>query len=107
MDKNRELCELLGICWHEPIATPDGESIRCICGKIHWWRGYPDHPDFTTDAGKVMLLREMRKQEDWKKFYNSLHWSTFAEDYILDTTGLLRDKAIAFLKERQATNEPR
>jgi hypothetical protein len=83
MDKNRELCELLGICWHEQ-----------------------PNPDFTTDAGKVRLLRILRNRDDWHKFAKFCGFdeiqanSLFRIDYILDTTGRLRDKAIAFLKEK-------
>ena len=50
MDKNRELCELLGI---PPIQNHLGQTY---------------YPDFTTDAGKVMLLREMKRRKDWRMF---------------------------------------
>jgi hypothetical protein len=105
MNKNRELCELLGICWHEGtlvIYAREGNVIEC--SKC---RSRDSNPDFTTDAGKVRLLRILRNRDDWHKFAkfcgvdeiqaNSL----FRIDYILDTTGLLRDKAVEFLKGRK------
>jgi hypothetical protein len=97
-DLNKRLCEKLGICWHEQV---DGQTLQCKhCGNpmLFPWQ---QHPDFTTDAGKVMLLREMLKRKDWPEFYRSLKWSVFVEDYILDTTGQLRDKCIDFLNRRK------
>ena len=90
MDKNKQLCELLGIQWYD-LAGP----------------GVYDNPDFTTDAGKVRLLRILRNRDDWHDFAkfcgvdeiqaNSL----FRIDYIFDTTGLLHDKCIEFLEGRK------
>jgi len=90
MDKNKQLCELLGIQWYD-LAGP----------------GVYDNPDFTTDAGKVRLLRILRNGDDWHKFAKFCGFdeiqanSLFRIDYILDTTGLLRDKTITFLKGRK------
>ena len=111
MDRNRELCELLGICWHERVCDL---TMKCTCGDFHSLSAgpFPDNPDFTTDAGKVMLLREMRKREDWFEFLNEhgdryriydgdqIKEDMIPVDDILDTTGQLLDKAITFLKEK-------
>ena len=70
-DLNKELCELLGIVWHEmKIKIGDRVYNQCLCGffadssndaKKHVKE---NNPDFTTDSGKVQLLREIRKR-DW------------------------------------------
>ena len=95
MDKNRELCELLGI---PPIQDYLGRTV---------------YFDFTTDAGKIMLLREMQKRKGWYEFcrlvgvpehkYRNGEISTYLVEarYILDTTGQLRDKCIDFLNRRK------
>ena len=94
MDKNRELCELLWIPWHE-------HNTDCMYSPC-----YKSNPDFTTDAGKVMLLRTLRDRGDWHDFAKSCGVdeiranSMFRIDYILDTAGQLRDRAIDFLKGR-------
>jgi len=108
MEKNRELAELLGLCWHERIT-----SRLCNCGFIP--TGFEiienhisyNNPDYTSDAGKVQLLREMEKREDWLNFLNKVglgggyrrRLSIYIE-YILDTSGKLRDAAIEFLKNK-------
>ena len=70
---SKRACELLGIEWHELVNhVPDGiigDAGKCICGKIHFLSTLKKvNPDFTTDAGKVELLRLMRKQEYWEDF---------------------------------------
>ena len=102
MDKNRELCELLGIPWQEEtVEYCDGKNG----GRCRIVRG--ENPDFTTDAGKVRLPRILRNGDDWHKFAKFCGFdeiqanSLFRIDYILDTTGLLRDKTITFLKGRK------
>jgi len=100
MNKNRELCELLGICRH--VGKEDMPEMCSICNQ--WFR---ENPDFTTDAEKVRLLRILRNGDDWHKFAKFCGFdeiqanSLFRIDYILDTTGLLRDKALEFLKGRK------
>ena len=108
MDKNRELAELLGLCWHEwdnPVLH--GQMYQCVlCGIV---ADIPWHPDYTSDAGKVQLLREMEKREDWLSFLNKVglggsyrrRFSIYIE-YILDTTGKLRYAVIEWLKKEAA-----
>jgi hypothetical protein len=85
--KNRELAELLGLTWHE---VTDQTMLHDLC-SCRDWDCKEINPDFTTDAGKVGLLRLMEKREDWPKVIRI--------DYITNTTGKLRDAAIEFLKE--------
>ena len=122
MDKNRELHELLGLCWHEYVNSPKGlREFECSCGKgFDWSRVIDKHirelnPDYTSDPR--LVLREMVKREDWPEFYGSLHSSkienikfhagtvkrneysgTIGIRYILDTTGMMEDLAIEWLK---------
>jgi len=71
-EKNGEICKLLGLPWHEVKEVHDmgmfGYSI-CICGKKDC---YEHNPDFSTDAGRVQLLREMMKRDDWEDFLESV-----------------------------------
>jgi len=103
---------LLGICWHVPRKEIFIKNDKMECGKCCQWLkirpakdeyqltgGYEFvNPDFTTPSGIVQLLGIMRERKDWKEFYLKLYWSTFVDNYILDTTGKLRDAAINFLK---------
>jgi len=115
-DLNKELCGLLGICWHEEIGAvkpPDNSWIyACRCGcsfrrkggiKIHIEES---NPDFSSPAGIVELLGILRKKKDWRKFYYGLDWSDFVGDYLIDKSSRLKlmDTAIKFLKEAHETN---
>ena len=100
MDKNKQLCELLGIPWHE-----------------YKWDQVPIklNPDFTSDAGKVMLLREMQKRLSTEEERDGSFWEfiyhisqspisperVVMAEILLDTTGKLRDKCIEFLEGRK------
>ena len=108
---NKELHELLGHCWHETEWVP-GQGLRCKKCKI-WAVHSPDPhyeiqdrlspgPDYAADPR--LVLREMEKREDWKNFttylMNRIDFTyPLFENYILDTTGKLRDLAIEWLKE--------
>ena len=122
MDINRELAELLGLCWHEIINTyeqtgwNEGFIYKCQrCNKIsnhdEYWNS-----DFTTDPGKIELLRLMMKREDWVQFAKAIggipydlkfdpktiellfcRWSIPLDNYITDTTGLLAQAAVEWL----------
>ena len=117
---NKRACELLGICWHENIWHDPQEIEEVIfydkcydCGKL---LRDCDRPDFTTDSGKVELLRLMkseRRGESWDKFTEYLIryiWprdipSEFLalaiEKLITDTTGLLLKAAVEFMEGRK------
>jgi hypothetical protein len=112
MDINRELAERLGVHWHKD----NGEGFCgevCDCG-LHLYdiecRSYTpvesQNPDFTSDPGKIELLRLMMKREDWPQFHLSLFRETahgrmndfIPIRFITDTTGLLAQAAVEFLR---------
>jgi len=109
--ENRELHELLGLHWHERIT-----SRLCNCGFIP--TGFEiieshisyNNPDYTSDAGKVQLLREMiLKCKDWDGFVDRIGariggQAYFHHAFILDTNGLCRDQAIVWLKRDERTD---
>jgi hypothetical protein len=88
MDKNKELHELLGLCWDN--------TYRCEEDN--------DNPDYKSDFGKTQLLRLM-----WERVGTSTFWLKTGDmmlenevilidlDLILDETGKLRDLAIEWL----------
>ena len=113
---NKRACELRGICWHEIVEikhTEDyGDLYKCRCGH----KGLlceEVNPDFTTDAGKVELMRLMDK---FPEFEVSL-FSIFDAEYhsyrpqdrriifnkylylVKDTTGLLLKAAVEWMEE--------
>jgi hypothetical protein len=105
MDKNRELAELLGLCWHE-----HHESWRYKKGMSRCWKcsSQEHNPDYSTDSGKVELLRLMMKREDWdefcasvfgKRFYVKCLMSDVIKYYITDTTGRLAQAALEWLRK--------
>ena len=107
MDKNRELHELLGLCWHETKADTPWKCSKCGMGM-----SLVVYPDYAADPR--LVLREMRKRDDWIDFQN---WCFVGVteldgnvcygvpiDLALDTTGKLRDMAIEYLKG--ATHAP-
>jgi hypothetical protein len=62
--------------------------------------------DFTTDSGKIELLRLMMKRKDWPEFLDKVGWCSRWEkhsylyiDYLTDTTGKLRDAALEWLRK--------
>ena len=113
MDKNRALHELLGLCWHEFFpyilsTDPPGMSRCTKCKKP--FRLYAavfktTNPDYAADPR--LVLREMRKREDWRKFCMTIgdiglnDWPLIKSGYVMDTTGKLTDLAIKWLKEKE------
>jgi len=115
---NKELCQLLGICWHEHKCTKVDGGFSWVCGKCRDVYPFEDgsllsNPDFTSDSGKIQLLREMRRRDDWVGFIEKVgmihhppHSQSrgretiyYIEDFdILDRTGLLAIAAKDFLK---------
>jgi hypothetical protein len=126
MDINEELAGLLGLCWHKFIYTggygssPDKmtrQVKKCSkCGKKANIYG-DEYPDFTTDSGKIELLRLMEKRADWPEFLWFLWdkegiqigvvYKAFISNkgiphiYITDTTGLLAKVAVEFLRREK------
>jgi hypothetical protein len=112
-DINRELTELLGLCWHDYQEKSHEEWNVMVCQKCgietngleaqfqKYW-----NPNFTSDSGKIELLRLMMKREDWSKFLFTINkiagitvWGQnfIFVRYITDTTGLLARAAMEWL----------
>jgi 50S ribosomal subunit-associated GTPase HflX len=117
-DINRELTELLGLCWHDYQEKSHEEWNVMVCQKCgietngleaqfqKYW-----NPNFTTDSGKIELLRLMMKRENaddciqTQDFLETIGKSGILNiedmvrvDLILDTTGLLAQTAVEFLR---------
>lgn len=105
-EKDKFICEKLGVCWHEWVTNYGHDSDMLMCK--HCWE-YPrevnPNPDFTSEAGRVQLLKLMIKHKDWKNFVWSLGFSYFTqslcaqllEDYFADDTGKFRDAVYEWL----------
>ncbi len=113
---NRLIAEKLGLLDKHRIVKVNQYVTKCLCGKMETENGYSLHhhikaqiPDFFSDSGKVQLLREMRKREDWKEFAFSLYdrcetgsFRFVVEQLILDDeqeTGLLAMAAEEWLEK--------
>ena len=111
---NRELAELLGLRWYEATDGIDPKDDWKFIGDdsmaATMW-GVLDNPDFTTDSGKIELLRLMMKQckseYDFAQFLFGLEihgtyallLRAFIETYMTDTTGRLAQAAVEFLRK--------
>jgi hypothetical protein len=111
MDINRELAGLLGICWHNTVVHDNRFGWLCRCGK---YKCEQSNPDFTTDSGKIELLRLMEKHlteeglngNFWEWVYCLAQSETKPErvvmtEYMLNTTGLLSQAAREWLKKKE------
>uniref|UniRef100_A0A6M3X6F3 Uncharacterized protein n=1 Tax=viral metagenome TaxID=1070528 RepID=A0A6M3X6F3_9ZZZZ len=92
MNRDKEICEALGIEWKSTYRCEEDNN----------------NPDYASDAGKIQLLREMEKREDWSGFFNYICMDKFGRlipesllNYILDIdiTGRLRDAAIEWMRK--------
>ena len=114
MNRDKKICEALGICWHKwdrPVLH--NQMYTCeLCGIVsdyHW------HPDFTSDAGKVRLLREMQKRLPVHKWIDFVEYLTGRESVIGSfliinylsgsDPGKLRDAAWEWLFEKVTKDE--
>lgn len=70
MNKSKRICELLGIPYLE------WRTIGYESGKTYLHH----NPDFTTDQGRVQLLRLMREREDSDRFFAKLNAFSHDED---------------------------
>lgn len=113
---NRELCERLGLQWHETDCTTIvSGTLACKCGVINCGK---INPDFYSDPGKVPLLREMAKRADNAKFklflWKKAGWLIFTGtellsglilgipySYLYDPDGLFAITALEFLRKEQ------
>jgi len=109
MDKNRELHELLGLCWHYPAAPSMSHVGGAVCKKCK--QRLDANPDYAADPR--LVLREMMKlpEAQWIMFLSAIGSMEYnrSDDMIyisliLDTTGKLRDAAIEWLR-KEATDE--
>jgi hypothetical protein len=101
MDINKELAGLLGLCWHKWEYGLD-YCIRCKTAI------YTPNPDFASDSGKIELLRLMMERGDWDAFLAYLYIHQTEDSgmeamakYITDTTGLLAQAAVEFLRREK------
>jgi hypothetical protein len=115
MNKNQEIWEALGHHFHEwTIMEPSSLYYsKCSCGvrRINDEDLSYNNPDFSSDPGKFLLLREMMNIEDAIDFFNIIGMSDVYDgrtsynwirvDYILDKTGKLRDAVWEWLKGEQ------
>jgi hypothetical protein len=97
MDINKELAGLLGI----PINQ---WKTKGMDGKMH----LHSNPDFTSDSGKIELLRLMMEREDWDAFLAYLYIHQTEDSgmeamakYITDTTGRLAQAALEWLQKEK------
>jgi hypothetical protein len=122
-DLNKELCQLLGICWHEIKFDPTGsnEFPYCQhCGRqdIPWHWEYPNgkclriasiNPDFTSEVGRVQLLKLIKKHKHFHRLIAKINCLSLDEDgdfidncipvdLMTDDTGKLAIAARDFLK---------
>jgi site-specific recombinase len=97
-DINKELAVLLGLCWHEQVDRNTMECKHCHESMLFPWQR---NPDFTADSGKIELLRLMKTRECLKEFLMYLcDVGTLSyTDYLLDTTGLLAQAAVEWLRK--------
>lgn len=114
---NLELAERLKLPLHESVQSKlpiesikFGGDVHCTCGKTVPQFMYHNHqreanPDFYFDPGKIMLLREMQKNDSYINFAYSIRLSSLVgiERFICDqNSGFLAIAALEFLRKEQA-----
>ena len=91
----REVCEKLGICWHETVwkeknyRTAGGKSIMdkcCVCVKCG--ERHAVNPDFSSEAGRVRLLKTISQRKDCDYFLLSAT-ARMLINYLIDDSGSL------------------
>lgn len=126
MDKNKKLCELLGIEWREPYNIKEWEYYLPDDGTPYYTifdpqdgtepslrKIIPENPDFLSDSGRIELLRIMEKREDWldflkfsRKYYHDFSIVGSVNNFILFFTEpqggtKLVDAVIEFVQKRK------
>lgn len=110
-ERDKAICVALGIEWHESAEDSEKVFIHviCSCGRHFKCQDTLErhidvsNPDFSTDSGKVMLLREMEKLNDYTEFlyyaqaYQLGGAKYFIKNYITDETGKLADAVYDWL----------
>jgi len=111
-EKNRKVCLILGIHWHEIKLNIDGINYRCSCGSLLYSDLAYNHvtnlnPDFCDDAaGAVRLLRELELRKT--DYYDFLSWITYLRPIrpeeqmanCITTPVMLLDKLIEWKEEK-------
>jgi hypothetical protein len=116
MTKNQFVAEKLRLCWCD--WSDKYHSAKCIkCGVSKSDSTKRSHPDFSTDAGAVQLLRLMRSREEWEDFkfeiavkkHNQESLNSAINNVVdcITTPGALLDAVYEFLggKEANADDE--
>ena len=107
---NKRACELLGICWHEFYTIDEEIAIMPCCSKCGKYISKLHYCDFTTDAGKVELLRLMEKYESEEQVHpddsflvsvNCGNYGCIPSMLITDTTGLLLKAAVEWMERKK------
>ena len=110
VDMNQKFAEVARVCWHEDMSEygkPSGAQLCRHCGQM-FAGDHVRNPDYAADPR--LVLREMERIGklflflDWLVSNSHLTTHSLTKDYILDTTGKLRDAAIEFM-EKQIKNE--
>lgn len=80
MDRDRRLCDLMQICWHEWEWTFDPETMETTsyahcpkCGDVvlithYHLTGFPKNPDFSLPEWRARLMDWAVEQEWWQTF---------------------------------------
>ena len=95
MENNQRFAELVGICWHEQKSWDLLE-----CGKCGHEMLFTLNPDFT-DAREVLRVMSREQQLFFLRSLAICPAYYIKIDYILDTTGKLRDLAIKWMEEQK------
>ena len=83
--KDKEICEWLGVPWHEEERPRVGYPPTCSCG-LGFQLGYDlllhikkSNPDFTSEAGVIQLLGLMVGREDKRLFIRHIVGPAFSK----------------------------
>ena len=72
MDRDRRLCELMQICWHEWRDWDSPHGPTRVCNKCRMEVSYllptPEYPDFSTPEWRARLMDWAVEQEWWFNF---------------------------------------
>lgn len=111
-ERDKAIWEGLGECWHvldDDLASSNfGSCLKCKAELLEYALLGEENPDFSSDSGKVMLLREMEKLPNGKLFFAKLIYSSLnveaidddgyiPRELITDETGKLADAVYEWL----------
>ena len=94
-DKNRRVCEVLGIEWHEKLE----DSALCKCGRFYN-KTYCINLDFAADP--LRLLAEVQRSKLWEEFSLGIDclFGEFISIRYLLTPGALLDAFLEWEERR-------